>query len=67
MECEFFGCSNELDENEWQPEEGMKLCKCHADEFDRLIEVQDNTGIMRFASAAYYGGYGFDGLCEDKK
>lgn len=53
--CEFYGCDKPLDVN-WQPEEGMKLCKEHSDEFDRLVDLGDSSTLMKFVFTSYYGG-----------
>jgi len=55
--CEFANCGKELDAR-WQPDEGMKLCKEHADQFDELVKNGSVDAIWRFyvASQGISGG-----------
>jgi len=45
-ECDFEGCHEPLDD-EWQPKNGAKLCKKHAEEFDEIID--DPSEFLSFA------------------
>lgn len=47
-ECDYKGCHNRLEENQWQPKNGAKLCPDHAEEFNRMIESEDSAGLVRF-------------------
>ena len=47
-ECDYEGCNEPLEENQWQPQNGAKLCPKHAEEFNRIIESEDPAGFVRF-------------------
>ncbi len=48
-ECDFEGCHEPLDKD-WQPKNGAKLCKGHAKEFDEIVESEDPSEFLAFAT-----------------
>lgn len=47
-EYDYKGCHNRLEENQWQPQNGAKLCPDHAEKFNRIIESEDPARFIRF-------------------
>jgi len=45
-ECDFEDCHEPLDDK-WQPKNGAKLCKKHAEKFDEIID--DPSEFLSFA------------------